>query len=144
MRPLDTLSALVAALALGLAFICIKIGVGEVPPLTLTALRFVFAAFPAVFFIRPPRAPGGLVALYGGLIGIGQFGLLFLAIGRGMPVGLASLVIQLQAFITVFLAWLVLGERPSVLQVAAAGLALAGIVAIFGDRLLVRAALWRT
>ncbi|HXP96083.1 MAG TPA: EamA family transporter [Telmatospirillum sp.] len=135
MRPLDTLSALVAALALGLAFILIKIGVGEVPPLTLTALRFVFAAFPAVFFIRPPKVPGGLVALYGGLIGIGQFGLLFLAISRGMPVGLASLVIQLQAFITVFLAWLVLGERPSALQVAASGLALAGIVVIGAARL---------
>ena len=135
MSPRDILSALVAALALGLAFIAIKVGVGEAPPMLLTALRFAFAAVPAVFFVPPPKARAGLVGLYGVLIGVGQFGLLFLAIGQGMPVGLASLVIQLQAFITVFLAWVTLGERPSPVQVAAAGIALSGIVVIGAVRL---------
>ena len=106
MTPRDILAALAAALVLGLAFIAIKFGVREAPPLLLTALRFVFAAFPAVLFVKPPRAPAAMVMLYGLLIGVGQFGLLFLAIGLGMPVGLASLVIQLQAFVTIFLAWL--------------------------------------
>jgi O-acetylserine/cysteine efflux transporter len=133
--PRDTLLALVAALMLGLAFIAIKIGVGEAPPLLLTALRFAFAAFPAVVFVPPPKAPAGLVALYGLLIGVGQFGLLFLAIGQGMPVGLASLVIQLQAFITIFLAWIALGERPGPVQLIAASLALSGIVVIGSVRL---------
>ncbi len=135
MSPRDILSALVAALALGLAFIAIKVGVGEAPPMLLTALRFAFAAVPAVFFVPPPKARVGLVGLYGLLIGVGQFGLLFLAIGQGMPVGLASLVIQLQAFITVFLAWVTLGERPSPVQVAAASIALLGIVVIGSARL---------
>ena len=135
MTPRDTLFALIAALMLGLAFIAIKIGVGEAPPLLLTALRFAFAAFPAVVFVPPPKAPARLVALYGVLIGVGQFGLLFLAIGQGMPVGLASLVIQLQAFITVFLAWVILGERPAPAQLIAASLALSGIVAIGSVRL---------
>jgi O-acetylserine/cysteine efflux transporter len=133
--PRDLLSALVAAVALGLAFIAIKIGVGEAPPMLLTALRFTFAAVPAVFFVSPPKAPAGLVALYGLLIGVGQFGLLFLAIGQGMPVGLASLVLQLQAFMTVLLAWIILGERPSLIQVTAASLALSGIVVIGSVRL---------
>jgi O-acetylserine/cysteine efflux transporter len=131
----DILAAIVAALALGLAFIAIKFGVREAPPLTLTALRFVFAAFPAVLFIKPPRVSPSKVALYGLLIGVGQFGLLFLSIGMGMPVGLASLVIQLQAFITIFLAWAVLGERPSAVQLIGAGIAFLGIVAIGATRL---------
>ncbi len=135
MRPRDTLSAFISALALGLAFIVIKFGVREAPPLLLTALRFTFAAVPAVFFVPPPKAPAGLVALYGLLIGVGQFGLLFLAIGQGMPVGLASLVIQLQAFITVLLAWLILDERPSAIQMIAASVALSGIVVIGSARL---------
>ncbi|SFK22025.1 EamA family transporter [Methylocapsa palsarum] len=135
MRPLDILSALIAALALGLAFIAIKIGVAEAPPMLLTALRFTFAAFPAVCFVSPPKARISIVALYGLLIGVGQFGLLFLAIGRGMPVGLASLVIQLQAFVTVLLAWAALGERPSAVQVTAAAVALAGIALIGSARL---------
>jgi O-acetylserine/cysteine efflux transporter len=127
-------SALVAAVALGLAFIAIKIGVGEAPPILLTALRFAFAAVPAVFFIPPPKVSVGRVALYGILIGVGQFGLLFLAIGQGMPVGLASLIIQLQAFITVFLAWLILDERPSIVQIVAAGIAFLGIAVIGSQR----------
>jgi O-acetylserine/cysteine efflux transporter len=131
----DILAAIVAATALGLAFIAIKIGVHEAPPLTLTGLRFVFAAFPAVLFVRPPRAPAGLVALYGLLIGVGQFGLLFLSIGLGMPIGLASLVIQLQAFITIFLAWIVIGERPTAVQLGGAGIAFSGILAIGAPRL---------
>ena len=57
MRPRDILSGLVAALALGLAFIAIKIGVGQTPPLLLTALRFLFAAVPAIFFVARPKAP---------------------------------------------------------------------------------------
>lgn len=135
MTPRDILAALAAALVLGLAFIAIKFGVREAPPLLLTALRFVFAAFPAVLFVKPPRAPAAMVMLYGLLIGVGQFGLLFLAIGLGMPVGLASLVIQLQAFVTIFLAWLVLGERPSAAQMAGAGVALLGVAAIGATRL---------
>ncbi|MGD0635202.1 MAG: EamA family transporter [Beijerinckiaceae bacterium] len=141
MSPRDTLSALVAAVALGLAFIAIKIGVGEAPPLLLTALRFAFAAVPAIFFVRPPKAKAGLVVLYGLLIGAGNFGLLFLAIGQGMPAGLASLVVQLQAFMTVFLAWVILGERPSRVQMTAAALALSGI-AVIGSVRLGGASLW--
>jgi O-acetylserine/cysteine efflux transporter len=135
MTPRDILAAIVAALALGLAFIGIKIGVREAPPLLLTALRFVFAVIPAILFVRPPRARVSHVLLYGLFVGVGQFGLLFLAIGFGMPVGLASLVIQLQAFITVFLAWVVLKERPTPAQMIGAAIALLGILAIGATRL---------
>jgi O-acetylserine/cysteine efflux transporter len=135
MSPRDILAAIVAALALGLAFIAIKIGVREAPPLLLTALRFVFSAFPAILFVKPPRAKVSLVVLYGLFIGVAQFGLLFLAIGLGMPVGLASLVIQLQAFLTVFLAWIILGEKPTLAQGLGGVVALAGIVAIGATRL---------
>ena len=135
MNARDNLLALSVALVWGVTFIAIKIGVFEAPPLLFTALRFAFAALPAAFFIRPPKADARLVSLYGLLIGVGQFGLLFLAINRGMPVGLASLVIQLQAFVTIFLAWALMGERPSRVQLIAASLALAGIAVIASQRL---------
>jgi len=135
MTPRDTISAIVSSLFFGLAFIAIKVGVHETTPLLLTALRFVFAAFPAVLFVRPPKASFGLTTLYGLSIGVGQFGLLFLAIGLGMPVGLASLVIQLQVFITVFLAWAWLGETPRSAQLIGAAIALVGILAIGSERL---------
>jgi O-acetylserine/cysteine efflux transporter len=135
MTPRDTISAIVSATLFGLAFIAIKIGVRETSPLILTALRFIFTAFPAVLLIKPPQASFGLTTLYGLSIGVGQFSLLFLAIGLGMPVGLASLVIQLQVFITVFLAWAWLGERPRPAQLIGAAIALVGILFIGSERL---------
>ena len=135
MTPRDTLSALLAAVVWGLTFVFIKLGVAEAPPMLLTALRFAFAAFPALLFVRPPRAAPGLVAAYGFLIGVGQFGLLFLAFGFGMPVGLASVVVQIQAFFTILFAWSFLGERPTHVQTIATAITFAGIFTIGAARL---------
>ncbi len=135
MRPRDVLAAIGVATVWGLTFIAIKVGVGETPPLLFSALRFAFAALPGVFIVRPPKASPWLVGLYGALIGVGQFGLLFLAIHRGFPVGLASLIVQLQAFFTIFLAWALLGEEPRRTQAIGAAIAFAGIALIGSQRL---------
>ena len=134
MKPADTLAALAVAIVWGLTFIAIKIGVGETPPLMFSALRFVFAALPMVFFARPPAAKPGIVALYGMLIGVGQFGGLFLAVRAGFPVGLASVVIMLQAFVTILLASIFLGERVRPAQRVGAIVAFAGIAVIGAAR----------
>lgn len=135
MRPRDILAASSVAFVWGLVFIAIKIGVGETTPLMLSALRFVFAAFPLVFFLPPPKAPVWTVVLYGLLIGVGQFGLLFIAIQRGFPVGLASLVIQAQAFFTIFFAWAFLNEEPLRVQLLGAFVAFTGMAVIGSERL---------
>ena len=135
MTPRDTLAAISVAIVWGLVFIAIKIGVGETSPLMLSALRFVFASLPAVFFIAPPKAPAWKVALYGLLIGVGQFGALFIAMGEGFPVGLTSLVIQSQVYFTVLIAWALLGERPRRMQAIGAGVAFAGMAVIGSERL---------
>ncbi len=129
------LLALAIATVWGVSFVAIRWGVDEVSPLLLTALRFAFAALPAVFFIRPPKAGWRVVTAYGLAIGVGQFGLLFLAIKLGMPAGLGSLVVQLQVFFTILLAFLVFGERPTAWQIAGALIAFAGIAVIALERL---------
>jgi O-acetylserine/cysteine efflux transporter len=133
--PRDTLAAVSVALVWGLTFIAIKVGVGETSPLMLSALRFAFAAVPAVFFIRPPKAPALTVALYGLLIGVGQFGLLFIAIRMGFPVGLSSLIVQAQVYFTIFIAWALLGERPNRMQGIGAAVAFAGMALIGSERM---------
>ncbi len=135
MTTRDALTGLLAAFVWGLTFIAIKYGVGEAPPFLLTALRFAFAAVPAIFFVKPPKAPISIVIVYGLLIGVGQFGLLFLAMKLGMPVGLASLVMQLQAFLTIIFARIVLGEHPTRVQIVASALALIGVCTIGSARL---------
>ena len=135
MTPRDILAAISVAVVWGLTFIAIKVGVAETSPLMLSALRFLFAAFPAVLLIRPPNAPPWKVALYGLLLGVGQFGLLFIAIHAGFPVGLTSLVVQAQAFFTVLLAWLFLREFPQRIQLIGGAVAFAGIAIIGSARL---------
>jgi O-acetylserine/cysteine efflux transporter len=101
----------------------------------LAALRFLFAAIPMVAFVAPPKAPVWVVALYGLLIGVGQFGLLFIAMHNGFPVGLTSLLVQAQVFFTVVLARIFLGERPSVPQIVGGVVGLAGMAVIGSERL---------
>ena len=111
MRPLHMLLALLTTMLWGFNFVVVKMGVGVVPPLFLTALRYIFSAFPLIFFIRRPSIGWTPLVSYGVAMGVGQFGLLFTSIQLGMPAGLASLVLQSQAFFTKGLAAMVIGER---------------------------------
>lgn len=129
------LLALLIALVLGVSFVAIHYGLEEAPPLLLTALRYSFAAVPAVFFVKRPAMDWRLLVAYGAFVGVGQFGLLFIAIKLGMPAGLSSLVVQLQVFFTVLLAFVFFGERPSLPQVVGAIIAFAGIGVIASERL---------
>ncbi|MBR0567271.1 EamA family transporter [Azoarcus sp. L1K30] len=131
MSPRDLLLAMLVVVVWGVNFVVIKAGVSEVPPLLLGALRFIAAAFPAVLFFRRPGIPLRLYLAYGLTISVGQFAFLFTAIHVGMPSGLASLVLQSQAFFTMLFAafWLKEAWRPSQLAglvLAGAGLALIG------------------
>jgi O-acetylserine/cysteine efflux transporter len=88
------------------------------------------AAFPAVFFFKAPKVPLRWYLLYGMTISVGQFAFLFSAIRVGMPSGLASLVLQSQAFFTMVFAAFWLKERWQVNQLAGLVLAGGGLVLI--------------
>jgi O-acetylserine/cysteine efflux transporter len=122
--------ALLVAAIWGIAFTVIRLGLDVTSPLLLTALRFVFAAFPLLLFLRPPKAPWHIVVAYGVIQGAVMFGLVFHAISIGMPAGLASLVVQCQVFFTVGLAVLFDAERPKRHHFLAAGIAALGIFVI--------------
>jgi O-acetylserine/cysteine efflux transporter len=95
----------------GLNFIAIKLGLGNMPPLLLATMRFIVLCLPAIFFLpRPPVAWRWLIAL-GLTLNVGQFTFLFWGMKLGMPAGLSSLVHQSQAFFTLLIAVLFIGER---------------------------------
>lgn len=123
----DMLAALVVIVVWGANFVVIKFGVDEFPPMLLGALRFLFVAFPALLFVPRPKVSWRYVAAYGATICLGQFVFLFLAIYLGMPAGLASLVLQAQAFFTVAIAALVLHEAVRWHHVLGIALAIAGL-----------------
>jgi len=130
MRPWHLGAALLMVTIWGFNFIVIRWGLNDVPPLTLTLLRFVLAAFPALLFVARPRSPWWQVASYGLFAFALQFSFLFAGIAVGMPTGLSSLVIQMQVFFTIGLAVLLAHERPRAPQVAGALLAISGVVLV--------------
>lgn len=131
----EQLLAALVAFIWGVAFIPVKFGVAEAPPLMLSALRFFFTALPAVFFIRPPKARFSVVIAYGLMLGVGQFGVVFTAIRLGAPVGMTSIVVQTQVFFTIGLTMLIFRERPWWFQIVGALIAFAGVVLIGSRRL---------
>lgn len=130
LRTKDLLLILMLILVWGVNFAVIKVGVAGVPPLLLGGLRFLLAAFPAVLLCKAPKVPLRLYILYGMTISVGQFSLLFTAIHLGMPTGLASLVLQSQAFFTMLFAAVWLKEQWHANQLAGLVLAAGGLVLI--------------
>jgi O-acetylserine/cysteine efflux transporter len=123
-------AALVVAVVWGCNFVAIDVALREFPPLLLAALRFTFVAVPAVFLVpRPPVRLRWLVAV-GLLLGAGQFGFLFVGMSRGMPAGLASLVVQAQAMFTLLFAAVLLRQTPGPRLIIGTVIASAGLIGI--------------
>jgi O-acetylserine/cysteine efflux transporter len=127
------LLAVAVATIWGVNFVVIHVGLEHFPPLLFAALRFALVSL-ALPFVPRPGVPVRYVLAVGVFMSAAQFGLLFLGMAHGMPAGLASLVIQLQAVFTVALAVAFLGERPRPAQLAGGLLALAGIGVIAAGR----------
>ena len=128
LAPRDLALILVVVALWGFSFVPIKIGLRDVPPFALAAMRFFFAVVPLVFFIRPPRMPARVVVAYGLSIGVFQFGLLFLGMNLGMAAGLSSIVIQVQVFFTIGLGVAFLGDRLRGENIVGAIIAALGVV----------------
>jgi O-acetylserine/cysteine efflux transporter len=124
------LLALAVVAVWGTNFVVIKVALAQLPPLLFAALRFACALLPAVLFLPRPKVAWRNLAAYGLLIGVGQFGLLFIAMNGHISPGLASLVIQTQVFFTIGLSMRYSGERVRPVQWLALALAASGIVVI--------------
>ncbi|WP_457445949.1 EamA family transporter [Roseateles sp. P5_E4] len=124
------LLALAVVAIWGSNFVVIKYALHTLPPMTLAVLRFSFALVPACFFLRRPQVGWGNLAGYGILIGVGQFGLLYLAMRSQISPGLASLVVQTQVFFTLLLAVRIRKEKVLGAQWLGLVLAASGIVVI--------------
>lgn len=104
MRPLHIALAALVAAVWGVNFVVIEVGLGHFPPLLFSALRFLVAALPAVFFVGRPKVAVKWIVGVGLVLGVAKFGLLFIGMDRGMPAGLSSLVLQVQAVFTALFA----------------------------------------
>jgi len=129
--PLSHLLLALAIVAIwGTNFVVMKNCLAIFPPFLFAALRYTFALLPMAFLIPRPRVPIWNLALYGLLVGVGQFGIVYYAVNSQISPGLASLVIQTQVFFTIGFAMLINQERLRLYQVFALLLALIGLLLI--------------
>jgi O-acetylserine/cysteine efflux transporter len=152
MHPRHIALAILVVAIWGFNFVVIKVGLKEIPPILLCALRFFLSAFPAVFFIKRPAVPFRSVIAFGLVMFASQFALLFSGMYAGTTAGMASLVLQVHVFFTVALAVVFLAEQPSVWQIIGALTAFSGIglvaahtggeISALGLILIVAAASW--
>jgi len=127
LRPSHLCLAVLVAALWGVNFVVIDIGLDHFPPLLFCALRFLVAAVPAVFFVPRPKVALRWVVSVGLTLGVAKFGLLFIGMNQGMPAGLSSLVLQIQAVFTALLAITLLGEHPGRTRLIGMAVAFGGI-----------------
>lgn len=121
----DLVAALVVVVLWGINFVVMKFALRDFTPFQLGAARYLFAVLPLALFIRPPKIAWYWPVLYGALQGVGQFGVLFIALKVGMTAALASVLLQTQIFFTALFGFVLLHERASrPLQI---GMVLAGL-----------------
>lgn len=108
--------AVLVAFIWGVNFTFIAWALESFPPLMLTALRFFFTAVPLVLFLKPPKFNRTLFIYAIGTF-VMQYAFVFTAMHLGASAGLTALLLQVQIFITVLLAYVILGEPVSRMQI---------------------------
>jgi len=119
--------AVLVTIIWGVNFIFVKMGLGQMTPFMLCTARFILVCIPFIFFIKRPAIPFQWIALYGLTMFALQFFLLFMGIRAGMSPGLASLIMQVQIFFSMFFAASLWKELPTVWQIIGALVSFTGI-----------------
>lgn len=116
MNPIHIFLAVLVAFIWGVNFTFIAWALESFPPLMLTALRFFFTAVPLVLFLKPPKFNRTLFIYAIGTF-VMQYAFVFTAMHLGASAGLTALLLQVQIFITVLLAYVILGEKVDRMQI---------------------------
>lgn len=124
------LLALLTVTIWGCNFVAIKLALHDLPPLLLCALRFLFVSLPLAFFLPRPAVTWPQLLTYGLTMFALQFGFMFLGMKLGVSAGLASVMLQLQVFVTLALSAVYLRERISFPQIAGTVIALGGFAVV--------------
>lgn len=125
--PKHLLLVLLIVLIWGVNFVAVFIALKNFPPFLLSALRFGLSALPWVFFMPRPKGSVKLIVYYGLFNFALQFGFIFTGIHLGISPGLASLVLQIQVFFSMGLAFLFFHDRPSPFKIAGSLISFVGI-----------------
>ena len=128
----DSAAALVVAVLWGLNIIAGKIGVGVVPPLLFSAIRFTLVAALIIPFFPVDRRYWWDLFVLSACFGTGHFGLMFVGLA-GVDAATAAIVVQLGVPFSILVSWIVFDERFGWRRGIGLGLAFLGIVLLAGE-----------
>ncbi len=124
----DLLLVMFVMIIWGVNFSMIKLGLTEVNPLILTAIRFALAVIPVVFFIPKPDVNWSYIISYGLVFGFGVWGLASWSIEVGLSSGMSSVLLQVNVLIALFVGVFYLKEELSKLKRVGATIASLALV----------------
>ena len=111
-----------------------KFGTTDAEPFTFLGLRFAIALILlsalVLLYLRPKHIDWQQFG-HSMLIGVLMHGLylggVFYAVSKGMPAGISALIVALQPFFTAFIAWVITGEKLSLVRAVFFATALFGV-----------------
>lgn len=112
--------------------VAVKWGLGEVPPLFLTLMRFVVVALILVPFTRVTREQLRYLLPLAFTFGFLHFSLLFLGL-KFTDAGTGAIVVQLGTPFAMILAMIFLKEKLSLVQLLGIAISLSGVVVLAGS-----------
>jgi len=112
----------------GFNFSVIKLGAMQVDPILLTALRFTFAVFPAIFFVRRPPEAARFLLAYGVIFGLGVWGMMVWSIKLGVSAGMAGLLMNMSIISSLVLGYFLFKEAITFSKIIGVVLAISGLI----------------
>ncbi|MGF1739928.1 EamA family transporter [Vibrio profundum] len=109
----DFLLTLLVMTIWGVNFSMIKLTASEVDPLLVTAIRFMLASLPMVFFIPKPNVQWRYLIGYGVLFGMGVWGIAAWSITAGLSSGISSILLQSNVMLGIAVGVIFFRERLS-------------------------------
>lgn len=131
LAPLDTFWAALVIAIWGLNFVAAKIGLAQIPPLLMMALRFALVALLLVPFLRIQWGRMGRLAVISAVLGL-HYSLMFIGL-NGVTAGAASIAAQLMVPFSAALAWVFFRERMAPRQMVGMAVAFVGVYVLGGD-----------
>ncbi|WP_432459686.1 EamA family transporter [Agarivorans sp. QJM3NY_25] len=128
MKLRDLLLSLSVMAIWGFNFSMIKLGVSEIDPLLVAAMRFLCATFPLILFIKRPKVAWRHLIAYGLVFGTGVWGMASCAITFGLSSGMASVLLQTDVLTSVFAGVWFYKERISSRMKLGIGISLLGLI----------------
>jgi O-acetylserine/cysteine efflux transporter len=131
-RPLDLLGFVAIMAVWGGNFAVSKIGLMELPPILLVAIRFAIVAVLLVPLVRVPRGQLTGIFAVAMVLGVVHFPMMFTGL-IGVDASTAALAIQLQVPFAALLGALAFGERVGWRRIAGMAVAFVGVAVIAGE-----------